>query len=108
MSSVKWSPHAESLLEEIVLSIATALYPDDGIHWELRLREAAEVLGEFPFSHSTIPIECYHTVPPNPERLHQLIVKPYRIVYEIVESEVHILSIRHGHMLVALDDTNWH
>ena len=108
MIPVKWSPHAASLLEEFVLGIATALYPDDGIRWELKLREAAEGLGDFPLSHPTIPVECYHTVPPNPERLHQLIVKPYRIVYEIVESEVHILSIRHGRMLVSLDDTNWH
>ena len=65
-------------------------------------------LGNIPLSHQTIPVECYHTVPPNPERLHQLIVKSYRIVYEIVESEVHILSIRHGRMLVALDDTSRH
>ena len=35
MSSVKWSPHAESLLEEIVLDIANTLYPDDGIRWEV-------------------------------------------------------------------------
>ena len=108
MSSVKWSPHAESLLEEIVLDIANTLYPDDGIRWEMKLREAAAGLGDFPLSHPTIPVECYHTVPPNPERLLQLIVKPYRIVYEIVDSEVHILSIRHGRMLVALNDTSWH
>ena len=107
MSSVKWSPHAESLLEEIVLGIATTLYPDDGVRWEMKLRDAAEGLGDFPLSHPTISVECYHTIPPNPERLHQLIVKPYRIVYEIVESEVHILSIRHGRMLVSLDDTHW-
>lgn len=108
MSSVKWSPHAESLLEEIVLGIATALYPDDGIRWEMKLREAAEGLGDFSLSHPTIPVECYHTVPPNPDRLHQLIVRPYRIVYEIVDSECHILSIRHGRMLVSLDDASWH
>ena len=96
------------LLEEIILGIATARYPDDGIRREMKLREAAEGLGDFSLSHPTIPVECYHTVPPHPERLHQLIVKPYRIVYEIVESEVHILSIRHGRMLVALGDTNWH
>ena len=108
MIPVKWSPHAASLLEEIVLGIATALYPDDGIRWEMKLREAADGLGNFPLSHPTIPVECYHTVPSNPERLHQLIVSPYRIVYEIVDNECHILSIRHGHMLVTLDDTNWH
>ena len=108
MSSVKWSPHAESLLEEIVLGIANTLYPDAGIRWERKLREAADGLGDFPLSHPTIPVECYHIVPPNPERLHLLIVKPYRIVYEIVDSEVHILSIRHGRMLVALNDTSWH
>ena len=108
MSSVKWSPHAEALLEEIVLGIATALYPDDGIRWETKLREAADGLGDFPLSCPTIPVECYRAVPPNPDRLHQLIVKPYRIVYEVVEDEVRILSIRHGRMLVALDDVSWH
>ena len=108
MIPVKWSPHAASLLEEIVLGIATTLYPDYGIRWEMKLREAADGLGNFPLSHPTIPVECYHTVPSNPERLHQLIVSPYRIVYEIVDSECHIPSIRHGRMLVTLDDTNWH
>jgi len=105
--TVKWSPHAERLLGDIVIGIATELYPDDGIRWELKFREAAENLGLFPESCPMIPIECFHTVPPDPERLHQLIVKPYRIVYEIVGEEVHVLSIRHGRMLVTIDDTNW-
>lgn len=108
MIPVKWSPHAESLLEEIVLGIATELYPDDGIRWETKFREAAVGLGNFPLSCPIVPVECYHTIPPNPDRLHQLIVKPYRIVYEVAEDEVHILSIRHGRMLVAIDDTSWH
>ena len=47
MIPVKWSPQAESLLVEIVLGIATALYPDDGIRWEMKLREAADGLGDF-------------------------------------------------------------
>ena len=107
MNSVKWSPHAERLLEDIVLGIATKLYLDDGLRWEARLREAAEGLGHFPLSCPNVPIECFNTVPANPERLHQLIVKPYRIVYEVIGNEVHILSIRHSRMLVADTDTYW-
>ncbi len=105
--NVLWSPHAESLLEDIVLGIATELYPDDGIRWELKLREAANGLSAFPPSCPIVPLACYLTIPPNPERLHQLIIKPYRIVYEVVDDEVHVLSIRHGRMLVTIDDTNW-
>jgi len=105
--TVLWSTHAERLLEEIVIGIATELYPEDGISWELKLRTAADNLGRFPLSCPTIPFECYHTVPPDPERLHQLIVKPYRIVYDVTDEEVHVLSIRHGRMLVTLDDTSW-
>jgi len=105
--TVLWSPHAERLLEEIVIGIATELYPEDGIRWEMKLRDAADNLGRFPQSCPTIPLGCYHTVPPDPERLHQLVVKPYRIVYDVTGEEVHVLSIRHGRMLVTLDDTSW-
>lgn len=106
--TVKWSPHAEQLLEDIVIGIATELYPEDGIRWEMKLRNATDGLGAFPQSCPTIPAECFHTVPPDPERLHQLIVKPYRIVYEVVGEECRILSIRHVRMMVTVDDTAWH
>ena len=106
--TVKWSPHAEGLLDDILMGIADALYIEDAFRWEGKLREAADNLADFPLSHPTIPSVCFHTVPPNPERLHQLIVRPYRIVYEIIDDECHVLSIRHGRMLVTLDDTSWH
>lgn len=105
--NVHWSPHAESLLDNIVIGIATELSVDDGLHWEGKLRAAATGIGEFPFAGPTVPAECFHTIPSNADRLRQIIVKPYRIVYETVGDEVHILSIRHSRMLVTMDDAVW-
>lgn len=107
MSFVKWSPHAEPLLEDIVLGIAFELDPEDGLRWGEKFRTAVAQLGDMPLACPGIPISCFHTIPENAERLHQLIVRPYRIVYEVVEDEVHVLSIRHGRMPVTIDDTSW-
>ena len=104
---VKWSPHAEELLDGIVIGIATALSIDDGLAWESKLRAASDQLADFPYLGTEIPLVCFHTVPANVERLRQIICKPYRIVYEPVEDEIHVLSIRHARMLIAEDDTDW-
>ena len=104
---VLWSPHAETLLDDIVIGIAEALSVDDGLRWERNLRIAAAGIGDFPFSGPVVPVECFHTIPANADRLRQVIVKPYRIVYEPVDDEIHILSIRHSRMLVTMDDTVW-
>ena len=104
---VKWSSHAEELLDGIVIGIATALSIDDGLAWESKLRAASDQLADFPYLGTEIPLVCFHTVPANADRLRQIICKPFRIVYEPVEGEIHVLSIRHARMLVAEDDTNW-
>ena len=104
---VLWSPHAETLLDDIVIGIAEALSVDDGLRWEGKLRNAAADIGDFPFSGPIVPVECFHTIPANADRIRQVIVKPYRIVYEPVGDEVHILSIRHSRMRVTMDDMAW-
>ena len=104
---VLWSPHAETLLDDIVIGIAEALSVDDGLRWEGKLRTVAAGIGDFPFSGPVVPVECFHTIPANADKLRQVICKPYRIVYEPVGDEIHILSIRHSRMLVTMDDTVW-
>ena len=105
--TVRWSPHAKQLLRGIIFDIEDALSSEDALRWECTLRESANRLADFPLSCPVVPLVCFRDVPPNPERLRQLIVKPYRIVYEAVDDEVHVLSIRHGRMLVSTDDTYW-
>ena len=60
---VKWSPHAEELLDGIVIGIATALSIDDGLAWESKLRAASDQLADFPNLGTVIPLVCFHTVP---------------------------------------------
>lgn len=105
--NVRWSPHAESLLYDIVIGIAYALSPDDALRWEGNLRTTATNLGDFPHIGTAIPPECFHTIPNNIDLLRQTFCGPYRIVYEPAEDEIRILSIRHTRMLVDQGDTNW-
>ena len=105
--NVVWSPHANNLFLDILAQIEDALSIEDAYRWRERILDDADRLADFPFSGSIVPAECFHTIPANADRLRQVIVKPYRIVYEPVGDEVHILSIRHSRMLVTMDDTAW-
>ena len=104
---VLWSPHAESLLDDVVIGIATALSVDDALRWEGDLRATAANLGAFPLMGSVVPVECFEAIPANADRLCQTFCGPYRIVYELVDDDIHILSIRHSRMLVSEGDTAW-
>ena len=105
--NVLLSPHAEILLEDIVLGIAEALSVEDGLRWEDKLRHTTLTLGEFPNIGTAIPTECFDTPLENADNLRQTFCGPYRIVYETVEDEIHILSIRHSRMLVTEVDAVW-
>jgi plasmid stabilization system protein ParE len=105
--NVLLSPHAENLLEDIVLGIAEALSIEDGLRWEDKLRTATMTLSEFPNIGTSIPTECFDTPPKNADSLRQIFSGPYRIVYEMIENEIHILSIRHARMLISEADTKW-
>lgn len=104
---VRWSPHAQSLFHGILDELADNLLPEAVYEWRTKIVAASDQLADFPYIGTEIPLVCFHTVPANVERLRQIICKPYRIVYEPVDDEIHVLSIRHARMLIAEGDTDW-
>ena len=101
------SSHAKGLLDDIVDDIADALSITDALRWNDDIKRAILTLEDHPRSGTGVPLECFGTIPPNVDELRQTFCRPYRIVYEIVGDEVHVLSIRHSRMLVSDTDTFW-
>ena len=69
----KWSPHAKSLLADILHVIGFERSPQDAARWSLRIQEESDQLETFPFLGTTIPNECFMTMPDNADRLRQKI-----------------------------------
>ena len=105
--TIRWSPHATGLFLDILAQIGLALYIDDAYRWRERILGEVDQLSGLPYLGPVIPLECFSTIPANADRLRQIVCKPYRIVYEVVDDEIHILSIRHTRMLVYESDTYW-
>lgn len=104
---IAWSPHAKELLRSILATIRFEQSAEDAFRWNGKITKAVETLDDFPLSGCNIPVACFATSPEHLDNLRQTFCLPYRIVYEIVEDEVHILSISHSRMLVTSDDTIW-
>ena len=105
--NAKLSPHASGLLNDIIDTIADALSLADALRWNNDILSTILTLEEHPHSGDGVPLECFDTIPPNADDLLQTFCRPYRIVYEVVGNEVHVLSIRHSRMLVTNTDTFW-
>ena len=101
------SPHAQELFHGILAVIAREQSPQDAAKWRTNILAVIQALEDFPQSGRTVPTACFETIPEQSECLRQTFCRPYRIVYEVVGDEVHILSIRHSRMLVTETDTSW-
>lgn len=83
-----WSPQAIEDIEAIAEYIArdSASYAESTVE---RIFQAPEKLMQFPKLGRVVPEK-------NDESVREIFVFQYRIIYEIVVSEIHVLTVVHG------------
>ena len=103
----KWSRHAHEQRMGIVRLIFREQTREIASKWNRDFGQTVRLLPPFPELGDRIPEECFWALPPNYERLRQTLCGPYRIVYEFVGDEIHILAIMNCAMLIHSRDTCW-
>ena len=104
---IKWSNHAHRQRMEIIRHILREQTPEIANRWNQEFRNAVSLLPSFPKIGNEISEECFWSLPPNYERLRQTLCGPYRIIYEHIIDEIHILAIMDTAMLIRSRDTYW-
>lgn len=104
---VKWSKHTHSQRMAIVRLIFREQTREIASKWNRDFGETTRLLPQFPELGGKIPEECFWTPPPDYDRIRQTLCGPYRIVYEHVGDEIHILAIMDCAMLIRSRDTYW-
>ena len=104
---VKWSKHAHSQRMAIVRLIFREQTREIASKWNRDIGETTRLLQPFPELGGEIPEECFWALPTDYERLRQTMCGPYRIVYEHVSDEIHVLAIMDSAMLIRNQDTYW-
>ena len=87
-----WSPQAIEDIQAIAEYIArdSTVYAESTVE---RIFQAPERLTEFPKLGRVVPEK-------NDETIREVLVFQYRIIYEIVASEIHILTVVHGKRII--------
>lgn len=91
-----WSPLAQHKLNDIADFIAQDK-PGAALNWVESVLDQVENLASFPNSGRDVP-ELKN------EQYKELIIGNYRVVYKILEKEIHILTIRNFKQLLSEED----
>ena len=104
---VKWSRHAHNQRLDIVRLIFREQTREIASKWNRDFGQATRQLASFPELGDKIPEECFWGLPTDYEHLRQILCNPYRIIYEHVAGEIHILAIMDCSRLIRSRDTYW-
>ena len=99
---VVWSPTALGQLDEIYDIIATERDSAAAAKWFFKIKDAADGLTDFPLSGPPIPECAFEDHFTDFVSLRQLVVKPYRIIYEVTDLACNILGVMRTSRLIGL------
>lgn len=100
--NVVWSPTALGQLDEIYDLIASERDIATATKWFFKISDAVANLANFPFSGSFVPECAFEEHFTDLAGLRQLVVKPYRVVYEIADDACNILAVMRASRLIGL------
>lgn len=102
--TVIWTPTALGQLDEIYDTIQSERDVATATKWFLKIEDAAAQLADFPLLGPPIPENALITTFPAFTDLRQLVVNPYRIIYETTASACNILGVMRCSRLIGLDN----
>ena len=91
-----WSPRAIADIEDIAeyISRDSAMYAESTVS---KIFESAQPLVDYPKMGRVVPETGIETI-------RELFIFQYRLIYEIIDKEVHVLAVVHGKRIVKADE----
>jgi len=102
--NIVWSSTALDQLDEIYNTIATECDTATATKWFIKINDAVSHLADFPLSGPRIPECVFEEHFTDFVGLRQLVVKPYRVIYETKGNACNILGVMRACRLVGLDN----
>ena len=99
---IVWSPTALGQLDEIYGTIASERDIATATKWYFKINDAVDGLVDFPLSGPRIPESAFEEHFSDFIGLRQLVVSPYRVVYEATDDTCNILGVMRTSRLIGI------
>ena len=102
--NIVWSPNALDQLDEIYDIITSERDIATATKWFLKINDAVGNLANFPLCGPRVPESAFEEHFTDFVGLRQLVVKPYRVVYEATDTACNILGVMRASRLVGISN----
>ena len=102
--TVVWSPTALGQLDEIYDTIASERDIATATKWFLKINDAVDNLVDFPLCGPRVPESAFEDHFTDFIGLRQLVVRPYRVVYEVAGDSCNILAVLRASRLIGISN----